>query len=494
MLNLSKVVLNSKQPLILFLNAKFMKQLTFIIFLFSFLGFSNNTKKIIVAFSLNDCANCSVILNQLNDVLENPEMTFVFKSELEPDSLLVYKQTGVNNFNSIIKFSDELYNKYTSGIRSTINIVDNDKIVYSSLLLKVEIDSFLKIYNSANKKICFDNIKNGVQFIQDDHSLVVYSSQLKRWSYYDRNNSFDVIADESWVEKAYKLYYKDKGEAVEKLNDYKIVAKESPNILPEATKCIKTNTNELVFFTEIAFLQKDYEKKNIDIKKKSFLITYGIKEQTINSIKYINSEDKVLNEKYTINAYGFHTVDNEYIIPLKPYDVTKENKYLSVFIVNPDNPNELVLKEILDKNIPNNYIKYKLNRNFHNYCFDKSLVLLGYGEFIYDYKKDVSYKIPFPESEFETLKNVVANVLETGKTSSYYIRDIFDKGETILLLYKDSSKNLKLMELDKKTEKAQDKVLLTVDKLENYNNSSSFSFNKNGEVHYLNNDNCIVKL
>src|SRR5690606_4483015 len=146
-------------------------------------------------------------------------------------------------------------------------------------------------------------------------------------------------------------------------------------------------------------------------------------------------------------AYDFHTDDNEYINPLKPYDVTKENKYLSVFIVNPDNPNELVLKEILDKNIPNNYIKYKLNRNFHNYCFDKSLVLLGYGEFIYDYKKDVSYKIPFPESEFETLKNVVANVLETGKTSSYYIRDIFDKGETILLLYKDSSKNLKLMEL-----------------------------------------------
>lgn len=473
-----------------------MKQLTFIIFLFSFLGFSNNSKKIIVALSLNDCANCSIVLNHLNKVLKNPEMTFVFENELKPDSLLVYKRTGIKNFNSDVKFSDELFKKYVSGIRSTINIVENDKTVYSSLLLELEIDSFLKIYNSTEKKICFDSIKNGVQFIQDDHSLVVYSSQLKRWSYYDQNNSFDVIADESWVKKAYEFYYKDKQDTANKLHDYKEIVEQMPNILPEAISCIKDSPDRLVFLTEIPFLEKDYDKKNIDIKKRVFLVTYGIKEQSINSIKYINSNHHLLNEKYTVNVFGYHTMDNEYVFSLKPFNVvTKESKYLSVFATNENNPNELVLKEIIDKNIPNNYIKYKLNHNFHNYCFDKSLALLGFGEFIYDYKKDISYKIPFPESEFETLKNVVTNVLNTGKTSSYFIHDIFDKGETILLVYKDSSKNLKLMELDKKTEKSlKDIILLTKNELENYRNTSSFLFDKKGEINYLSNDNCIVKL
>lgn len=466
-------------------------------FLFNLLLYSNNTKKIIVALSLTDCANCSIILNQLNQKLNKPKMTFIFRSELEPDSLLVYKRTGLNNFNSVVKFSDELYEKYSIGPRSMINIVKNNSVIYSSLLLELDIDDFLNKYDNKTEMFCFNNLKKGVPFIQNDYSLIIHNPQLKRWSYYDQSNSVDIIADDSWVKKAYEIYYKDEQEVTEKFNDYKALLKELSSIMPEAKKCIKIKTNKLVFLTDVSFLEKKYEKKNIDVIKKYFLITYGIDEKGIIDIKYINTENQNLNKKYIIAGNDFHILNEEYIFPIKPYSTfSKESKFLSVFMVNKKNPSELILKEVLNKNIPNNYIEYKLNNNFHDYNFHEEFVLLKFGEFIYDYKNNIQYNIPFAKSEFNTLSTVVSDAYKTGVISSYYIRDIFSNDdESLFLLYKDSSKNLKQMEINKKTDKIlKDYIILTADELKDYKNNSSFTFNEKREILYLNNDNCILKL
>src|SRR5690606_11067917 len=155
-------------------------------------------------------------------------------------------------------------------------------------------------------------------------------------------------------------------------------------------------------------------------------------------------------------------------------DPVVTDKYLSVFEINKNNPNELILKEIINNDIPNNYIKYKIFRNFHDHLFNKSLILLRFGEFRYDYKKDRRYKIPLHESEYSTSNNLVSEALKTGKISSYYVLDIFDKDQSIILLYKDSTKNLKLVEIDKNTEKAlTDIELLSSIQLEVYKNKSS---------------------
>ena len=103
------------------------KYFSLIILLSSLLSFSNNSKKIIVALSLNDCANCSVVLYQIYEELKHPEITFILKSHLEADSLLVNNRTGIYEFEkSKVIYSDTLHKKYSNGIISSIHITKND--------------------------------------------------------------------------------------------------------------------------------------------------------------------------------------------------------------------------------------------------------------------------------------------------------------------------------------------------------------------------------
>lgn len=473
------------------------KSLVILMLLSTLISFSNNSKKIIVALSLTDCISSTVPLTQINSALNNPEILFVFKSELEPGSLLVNKRTGIDNYkSSSVKYSDTLFNEYANGIKSTINIIQDEKKIYSADLYRLNVNEFVEIYSNKENP-CFSNLKQGARFIQYDQSLLIYSSQLSRWSYYDNDHSLDIIADEEWVKKAYDIYY-DKNEVEEKYIEFINLAKQYPAVNPSIDQGKKINEEELLFTTKIKFIEKKLGTEEEAILQKVFLVTYSIEKKSIISVKYINGEHPLLRENnYFPNSSHLYIIDdNNYIIPLRTeYDSTETDKYLSVFEINVNNPNELILKEIINQNIPNNYIEYKIFRNLHDYIFDKSLVLLRFGEFIYDFEKKVQYKIPFPESEFNTLSNIVSLAIQTGKISSYYIHDIFDKEDTILLLYKDSSKNLKLMEIDKRTETALvEREILSAEELDAYKYTSSFSFNENGEVHFLYNNNCIVKL
>ena len=228
------------------------KNLILLLFFLSISVYAKQTKKIIIAFSLNDCLTCSVSLYELNNVLKNPEMTIVFKEELKTDSLLVNKKIGLSNYkSSSVIYSDSLYNKYSNGIRSTINIVENNKRIYSTDLYQLNVNDFLSVYlNDGNN--CFKNIKSGTKLIQDEKSILVWNYQLDRWSYYDLNNEFDIIADNSWVKKAYSIYYKGT-ELEKKYNEYENTVKEYPALNPVIDKGIKINDNELLFMTTVYF-------------------------------------------------------------------------------------------------------------------------------------------------------------------------------------------------------------------------------------------------
>src|SRR5690606_14308868 len=107
----------------------------------------------------------------------------------------------------IVIYSDSLYNKYSNGVKSTINIVENERKIYSTDLYKLNIENFLNIYLN-DKNNCFKSVKSGAKFIQDEKSILVWSYQLGRWTYYDENKEFDIIADNLWVKQAYRIYYK----------------------------------------------------------------------------------------------------------------------------------------------------------------------------------------------------------------------------------------------------------------------------------------------
>lgn len=207
------------------------KSLVILMLLSTLISFSNNSKRIIVALSLTDCISSTASLNQINNALNNPEILFVFKSELEPDSLLVNKRTGITNYkSSSVTYSDTLFNEYVNGIKSTINIIQDEKRMYSADLYRLNVNEFINAY-SDKKDPCFGNIKQGAQFIQYDQSLLIYNSQLSRWSYYDTDYSLDIIADEEWVKKAYDIYY-DKNEVEEKYIEFINLAKQYPAVNP----------------------------------------------------------------------------------------------------------------------------------------------------------------------------------------------------------------------------------------------------------------------
>lgn len=472
-----------------------MKKIVFIfLLLLNLICYSNNNNKIIIALSLNDCLSCLMPLNEINQALNHPEMTIVLKSHLQSDSLLVNKKIGINNYkSSITLYSDSLHNRYANGIKSTINIVKNNEKIYSSNLYQLDVNEFIRFYLN-NEDNCFKNVKSGVRYIQDDFSLLVRNFELGRWSYYDSSTSIDIIPDKEWLKKAYSIYYKENN-FDKHYNDFLNLLIEHPNLEPSITHGRKINANQIAFLTTVYFVKDNPDSKNTNITQEPFLIIYNIQERKIDSMQYINLKLSKSLKDYSINIMDFNVVGNDYLITLvsNNYENIDNRKYLSLFTKSKYNDNELVLKEIINSDIPNNYIKYKLYHNLHSYRFDKSLILLYYGEYIYDYKKNVKYKIPFSEEEFAKISTVF-QAYSTGKTSTYLIDDIADRDNTILLLYRNSSEQLKLMEIEKKTEKVlKDKIIMTTEELKPHF-SSWFTVNAKGEIHYLNNKNCIIKI
>ena len=472
------------------------KYFSLIILLSSLLSFSNNSKKIIVALSLNDCANYSVVLYQIYEELKHPEITFILKSHLEADSLLVNNRTGIYEFEkSKVIYSDTLHKKYSNSIISTIHITKNDESIYSSPLLKVEMSEFLKYFREENN-YCYKNLKNEVKQIQYDNSLLSFSTELYRWTYYDPNNEIEIIADTNWVKEIYNLYYKNIEKSKAYFEQYEYVLKSYPNIYPIIRRGKKINANELLFIVNVKFFEKEDNKLDNTIINKDFFVHYNIQENKIEKIRFINIEDSSIAEKYFINSHSFHIYNDNYIIPIIDHgDTTEESNYLTIFEVNPNDSNEIILKNVIQDKIPNNYIKYEIYYNLHDYRFDKSLALLSYGEYIYDFEKNKKYKIPFSQDEFDKLDNIVSILMSGNQSTAYYIYDISNQQNSILLLYKDSDKNVKLMEINKANETVMnDEVLLTPNH-SNYNIAGgTYIFDESGDVIYLNKDNCITKL
>lgn len=472
-----------------------MKIFSVLLILFSINSFAFYKKEIVVAVSLKDCVVGALSMYEVYKKLNKPNLTILLKKELESDSLLINKKLGLQNYqNAKVIYSNTLFDKYNKGIKSTISVVENDSIIYSDYLYKLDTQKFSEIYLRKDKN-CFEKIKSGVSFIQDDLSLIIHNKEVGRLSYYDPIIELDIIPDEDWVLKAYKIIYRNANELNTNYNKYQKNVEEYPTLIPEINKAFKLNNHQLILLTSVYFFNYNEELEEEIPDERLFLFYYNIKNNKVETVKYLNGNNKELNDKYYINSFEFHSFDNKYIIPLVSdnYDNSNQHKYLSIFKENPNNSEELILDNILESNIPNNYLKYNLLHNFQAYRFSNSLALLFYGEFIYDFKNNIKYNIPLPENEFKLLSNVYQSQID-GKISSYVIDDIYDNLNTILIVYRNSKKELKLMEIDKKSnDKIKDEVLMNENELKLIPNSW-FSFVSNGDIYYLNKDKCITKI
>ncbi len=474
-----------------------------LILLLSIGAFASAQSNITVALSLNDCISCTISIHELRDRLHNPKIRFVLNEELEPDSLLVNTRTGLNNFSPReVRYSDSLYKKFAEGVRSTVSIIKNDKIVYTDLLYKLDVDKFIEQYNSifttlspgnSAGNICFKSPRKGIMQIQQDESLLVYSTQLKRYTYYDvQGNAKDITADTLWMKKAYQVYYKSDWQ-----KEYKAMKEliaETPNALPAIKYGIK-EADKLLFLADVSFIRVD---KNNDLRifKKAFLAEWDIKKNELSNFFYINTE-AFDTRGYYINSNGFTKREGVYLFALGTNsDPVADSKFIATYIPSKKSNGILELKEILEPNIPENYLKYGLNGNFQNYTFDGNLVCLNFGEYIYDWKNKIKYPIPYTKQETESLATIYDMVTKgVGRITTFFLYDIFDGPENIYVLYADAANNLKLINISKKNKTMlKSSIVVTKDKMDAYKNYSTFRIKNGKQLVYIDNNSCVAFL
>lgn len=448
---------------------------------------------IVIALSLNDCVNCNVSIHQIRERLKSQKLTFVLPRQFEADSALVNTKTGIHNFKpQVTIYSDSIFYKYAKGIRSTANIIKDGQPVYNDFLYKLDIEHFTSEYHrySTASQVCYSPLRSGIQLIQPDQTLLINNYQLGRWTYYNNKGSYkDIIADSLWIKKAYQTYYKP-NEWHKRYNEITVLLKEYPNALPVINTAIIDNS-ELLMLTEISFMEPGKDN-NINIVKKPFIAIIDAATGTLKAFKRINTV-ALSNKNYYINTADFTKQGNVYLFPINSNnDPVKDTKFLATFTEN-SKTGVLELREILPATIPENYIKYGLNNNFHNYIMKGNLALLKFGEYIYDWKNKIKYPIPFPKEDFDTLATLYDGVMNGGKPLSYYINDIYEDVDTIYILYNDKDNNLWVALVDKKTKTAKNKSLvLEKEKLTAIKNSPGFKFKDNKTLVCLDNNNCLA--
>lgn len=453
----------------------------------------DDSPSIVIALSLNDCVNCNVSIHQIRERIKDQKLTFVLPKQFEADSTLVNTKTGINNFKpQVTIYSDAIFYKYSKGLRSTANIVKNDQPTYTDFLYKLNIDTFVSEYNkpSNTPQVCYSPLRSGIQLIQPGQTLLINDYQLGRWTYYNNKGSYkDIIADSLWIRKAYQTYYKPQ-EWHKRYNQITDLLKEYPNVLPVINAAVIDNS-ELIMLTEISFMEPGKDN-NINIVKKPFIAIIDAATGGLKAFKRIDTV-ALSNKNYYINTADFTKQGNVYLFPINSNnDPVKDTKFLATFTEN-SKTGVLELKEILPATIPENYIKYGLNNNFHNYIMKGNLALLKFGEYIYDWKNKIKYPIPFPNEDFDTLANLYDGVMNGGKPLSYYINDIYEDADTVYILYNDKDNNLWVALVDKKTKTAKKKTLvLEKEKLTAIKNSPGFKIKDNKTLVCLDNNNCLA--
>jgi len=500
------------------------KQLVIILFFLGSIAYPQSN--ITVALSLNDCINCTLSIHELRDKLNNPKIRFLLNEELEADSTLVNTRTGLNNFSPReVVYSDSLYNKFAKGVRSTVSLIKDGKLIYTDLLYKLDVDKFVGEYNKAFTTIsatgnnvniskttsassfkgakvavsatgtrCFNALRKGIMQIQADETLLVYSTQLKRYTYYDgQGNSKDIVADSLWMKMAYQTYYKDKGWQKEYKAMNELIL-QAPNVLP-AIKYGSKEGNKLLFLVDVSFMRVAGDN-DVHISKKAFLAEFDIKKNALTNCFYIDSQ--MLDAKgYYINSNGFTKKDGVYLFALgSTLDPVTDTKFIATYLPNKKSGNILELKEILGANIPENYLKYGLNGNFQSYTFDNKLVCLNFGEYIYDWKNKIKYPVPYTKEETESLATIYDMMIKGGsRITTFFLYDIFDGPGNIYVLYTDPANNLKLINIDKKTKaKVESRIIIENSKLNTYKSNESFRIKNSRQLIYIDNNNCLAYL
>lgn len=353
------------------------------------------------------------------------------------DSALIANQYNLARFSSNVIFSDSLYEAYSSKltIGSLISVHDNNgKLIYQKLLKMYERG---EIPVHALEFICVpDKITGSFRELYNDRYLIFARINLGKYEIFDlkENKVRAFIADSSWVKEAYECYFgtQYKEEIFEKYLEITAVA---PAVKPRITNLILASDSTFCFSFEAMFPEVG-EGNQVRMKRKHFVRLYNIERAEF--LRTFSLHDDELRQKGFVTSQGGVTAkDGKLYVALKSSGkFDSEGKILAEYNFNGDT---VKLLSILNLPIPENYSKYNLKTNFHQYKASFPLITMQYSEKVFDIQTGKSYQLPIADSVYSSVNNLFEK-LTTEKGSEawnfYSILDLRDRNDYFEVFYR----------------------------------------------------------
>jgi len=437
-----------------------------------FLQIDSNKYYVHVFLRLGECSGCSKDINLLNSISYSLKPKLIFPKQDDKKYNYIKKCMNLkwNKENCI--FSDSLYANYEYFIQSTVIVLKNNKIVYTSSLRDIRINlDYINSYSnneiikevirlpknivlssSVSLKFCGNNFEKFIVFDQSFGNIYKFytnkKSQIRHFDKFSKEklSLFDI----------YNARFHDTTGYDNFLNQYKILSKQYHN------------------FWDITGFSLDKDTVLINIIFYWPSINDNTKEVTLNGENYVIKwyNNKILNYIHINNPFItgyaifsnnlFFKHNNNYYFSMIKFENKDSNYYH--FASFRELNGSLYIDSFLQLNLPDFFLKTKLYYNLSNKYIINDIVFFSTTPSIIfiENMKQTTLKI----QDYWNSNNTV-NI-----KSRFYLYSVFKQNETIIAFYMlDSILHKSWFSLDGTTLKTQD--IMTID---NKNRNSSYSF------------------
>lgn len=357
---------------------------------------SPKAQNTLLKLSINDCKNCSLILeNILNN---SPKIPIVLKSEYESDSIDILNKFNISRYKKNIIWSDSLYSSFSNSDFSEIIILRNDTIKFRQELRNLDLKEYERNIQLEGAKYCGLKLPKSFSIINNTNSIhIINLVTEKNYILNAKTLSIDTFKfNESNLKEIFFNHFGIRWK--QELDNYKVMYTEHTQTLPSISALFLLN-DSIAFATIITYSLQVNKHDSQAVKMFSIIKYNNTKVQSIFKL------DLGHKYNYGFDEYSlFGTNDYLYIACMHESDSSKDKKVIAEFRLN---KNTYELNKILDFQLPENYIKNGYNYNMIKCIYHNEYVTFPLSNFIIDVRSNKKIYIPFDKHFFDKNDNLL---------------------------------------------------------------------------------------
>lgn len=359
-----------------------MRHLLLPILLFSFFSLKAKEFSLFINIDLVECPNCLNALYKLNELDENVQKVFVFKSLDQYDSATIMEQLNINLEDSKIIWSDSLFRANTlKGNRKKSSFVfkknNNDHYLKEDILKMPLYISLLNQYFEDSVIISFEEpfLRNSLSFNVESNDFYFKNLNTEELFKIDKINFekqlFKVGKDYS-IESTYNELFKDEGpkyykNAVEGIKKYNIY-----NPYKVSNYYLNNDTLYLLNYHTYIF---DDGKDTLTPLPFFSIARYYLDDFIDNKIIDYRHEDTIgiINSAYVLSTRKFTVGNNKLYFPLL-YRYSSNRDFFMVEFK--EDQESYIFNDFYDFDLPSIYYEYELGSNYNSFQLSDQATML----------------------------------------------------------------------------------------------------------------------